>query len=1385
MTDNVEDEEDDAIQDKDKEAVHTVEFLLGWKCREEYEEHDFFVSYRVASDRLLANELGLKLCKPEYRGAHVKHCFLDRECLVTGTSWQEGFLQGLLRARVIVLLCSIGALERVKRADKKADNMLLEWEIALDKLQRSESYVLPVLVGQQRTMITSDGHSVLAYRRFLDEFDLSLAEFPDTYHVHSQSPKRHTIRGLVRTLLNLQAVARWPDDVGDIARDASEMHARSMRELQRLKQPSETVSLAIGAAIRRITTILKPLDFEAERKRLRQAHQEGTRMWLLDEIFIWLKEEDSRVFWLKGDPGVGKSVMAGVVANALQGELHLGAAFFCKHDDVSRRDASKLIHTMACGLAHWDHRIAFHLEKFLRAHPHITSQSVPEQFAGLVLEPLSAVPDSDNTVVLVVDAIDECGEKHSRKDILNVLGVECAKLPSFVKLFVTSRMEEDIVAAFANLEPYKLLDPRDRNNLHDLELKAQSMLEEQLSHHAISQIELLDLVDMIVKKSAGVFVWLTMAEPFLRECNDVEKMRTTIVDLPSNVEGLYEGTLMRAYERCPALADIVPLVIIAQEPLTPATIAGFLGFTDLEVTSALDVMSGIVKADQVVKVRHKSLTDFITNPERCKEKSLLVSLPSGNAKLAAYCLTSMNNLLRPNPCNLATRCLNSEIPKLAEGIQTSIPHIIYAAEFWLDHVLHSGDEDTEHLLPLVGAFLTTKLLDWFEVLSLLGQEHVNGAIFRLWDLHLWLKKHPDTEQYQDLAYDAWRFLQDFHSLIHGSAFHIRCTSVECVAISAAETYLVTCSVDKTAKVYDTRSGTRLRTLEDAHPLSYVCISPDETFCVTVSQHRTITVWNIATGAVVKRIEDTSAAFSIAISPDGKRIVTGSVKESAKIWDLASGTLLRELVGHTDAVKSVAVSRDGVHIVTGSDDGTVRMWNMDTGMTVMVFEGHTKAVEAVAVSDDGKWVVTGSADATARVWDPSTGSALQTLEGHVTAVEAVAISGNGLIVTGSRDNTAKVWDGASGALIKTLYRHGLAVWTVAINRDGTRVVTGSADRTTKVWDISSGSSSETEYEPEDFAPVTFIGKSGTYTIHTVGVDSSGRRMVTGSVDGIVTVWDMETHSILWSRKEHQDWVTATVISRDGRHIITGSNDTTAKMWDADTGSVVCTLEGHKYRVESVAICDAGEFIVTGSFDASAKVWDTTGSLKWTLSGHKDCVKAVAVDNREALVVTGSTDRTARVWDLLTGKLINILDLSDIVYSVAINPGWIITRLGVDGGVLKRWDIEAYGGAQSKTGRRKWPFGRTRSSSSLPRPRAGSESSLGEQGNRSDDGLGLFGGGFYTIKRSGGWVTGQRSVVSKPETLGWLPHNYRGEVRATKTVVVVFKDDKRAVFIRGWS
>ena len=67
----------------------------------------------------------------------------------------------------------------------------------------------------------------------------------------------------------------------------------------------------------------------------------------------------------------------------------------------------------------------------------------------------------------------------------------------------------------------------------------------------------------------------------------------------------------------------------------------------------------------------------------------------------------------------------------------------------------------------------------------------------------------------------------------------------------------------------------------------------------------------------------------------------------------------------------------------------------------------------------------------------------------------------------------------------------------------------------------------------------------------------------------------------SRSKGMVQVLSVAFSPDGKRIVSGSDDGTIKVWDAATGQETLTLKGHSSAVNSVAFSPDGKRIVTGS------------------------------------------------------------------------------------------------------------------------------------------------------------------------------------------------------------
>ncbi|KAG8765956.1 hypothetical protein FRC12_007180 [Ceratobasidium sp. 428] len=1059
----------------------------------------------------------------------------------------------------------------------------------------------------------------------------------------------------------------------------------------------------------------------------------GTREAMITDIVDWCNSSSNtdNFLWVHGHAGLGKSTIATSVCQRLESQKILAASFFCKRDDEARRDPQRLLTTVIRGLAQWHPGYAQALTLAIQSDNSVCSAPMQTQYDKLVANLFTdpTVLAKGDCLVFVVDALDECGDRTTRRQILEQLHT-MSQLVNWLRVVVTSRPDEDIMEYFHSASLVSERDVHEYNASRDIQV----FIHKQLSKSAKSKLLPSDAELNLVKKADGLFIWAqTACEFVLRGTDPAERLHLLLQEAEktpaiSTLDILYSvaienssgdmgGDNLRSITQC--LGTIA--ACSARTPLPISTLCEILGQRVKEsvMKHVVDSLGAVLYVDKTGAVRayHASFLDYLNTRESTDR--LFMDLPARNLELAEGCLDTMKAKLKFNICGLTTSYKrNDEIGNLNDLVRKSISAgLQYSSIYWTSHLLQARqsvslsqwEERLDELLdePMV--------LYWVETLSLMGK--LDAALNAVRDL----SNLRGSEKKIRMVNDLERFLQAFYLPISSSTPHLYISGVallprmtmlardvhkyfpntlqviqgeqkswsrllhcivtdakvHCVGVSPNGLLIASSSEDNTVQLWDADTGApRGKPMNDhSSTITFVAFSPDGRHIVSGSDDNTVRVWDAATGAAVgdPLTGHSDPVTSVAFSPDGRRIVSGSYDNTVRVWDADTGAAVGDpLTGHSDPVTSVAFSPDGRRIVSGSEDDTVRVWDADTGATIGdPLAGHSDPVTSVAFSPDGRRIVSGSWDNTVRVWDAATGAAVgDPLAGHSYAVTSVAFSPDGRrIVSGSRDNTVRVWDADTSAAVgDPLAGHSDPVSSVAFSPDGRRIVSGSRDRTVRVWDADTGAA----------VGDPLAGHSDEVT--SVAFFTDGRRIVSGSYDNTVRVWDADTGAAVGDPLAgHSHPVTSVAFSPDGRRIVSGSYDNTVRVWDADTGAAVGDpLTGHSDPVTSVAFSPDGRRIVSGSGDRTVRVWDadTGAAVGDPLTGHSHEVTSVAFFTDGRRIVSGSYDNTVRVWDADTGAAVGdpLTGHSDPVTSVAFSLDGRRIVSGSGDRTVRVWDAD---------------------------------------------------------------------------------------------------------------
>jgi WD40 repeat protein len=487
------------------------------------------------------------------------------------------------------------------------------------------------------------------------------------------------------------------------------------------------------------------------------------------------------------------------------------------------------------------------------------------------------------------------------------------------------------------------------------------------------------------------------------------------------------------------------------------------------------------------------------------------------------------------------------------------------------------------------------------------------------------------------------------------------------AFSPDGSRIVTASNDRTARVWDARTGVQLLVLTGhARELMTAVYSRDGTEILTASLDGTARTWDARTGSPRRVLHHAGRVGCASYSPDGARILTAG-DSRWRVWDAASGAPLAEFSGHREGC--ARYSPDGTRIVMRSadDPNTVRIWDARTGVPLAELSGHTGPVEGGVYSPDGRQIVTASDDATARTWDARTGAPLAVLSGHAGEVWSAVWSPDGsTIATTSTDKTVRIWDAKKGTQIKVLTGHVDIIEGATFSPDGTRLLTGGWDSVARIWDLTGG-------------PRGVVLSGHTGDVGAAAYSPDGLRVATGSTDKTARLWDPRTGAQLAVLSGHTDALESVAYSPDGARIVTASPDKTARVWDARTGAPLLTLTSPT-RFRFASYSPDGGRIVASFEDLTFGIWDAhTGKQLAISPGHHPNYNGASGDGYTATyspdglrILTGSIDKTARMWDAKSLAQLAVLPHSDFVNSAFYSPDGTRIVTATDDRNANVWD-----------------------------------------------------------------------------------------------------------------
>ena len=485
-------------------------------------------------------------------------------------------------------------------------------------------------------------------------------------------------------------------------------------------------------------------EYDAVSPALRNGCTEDTRKAILDTLRMWASDNaTTKVYWLNGMAGTGKTTIAYSFSEILNDNESLGGTFFCSHLRVDTSDVRCIIPTICLQLAarKFLPSLSHLILDVVENNPDCKSWRIGKQFQNFIVKPLIAASRDTSKIVfpvIVLDALDECSDQSLVAELLSVILKNSPSLP--VKFFITSRPEIMVKESFAKPWTHSkfILHEVEKELVKaDIELYIKGWLNmHDGSHDWPPQNE----VERLVNMSGALFIYAATVCKYIAQrgslgmpqrLSDVVNSKldkTSGVTHPLNI--LYERILDTAYaftnEKERKDIDIIlKTVVYVYNPLSINAISALMEIPVKHTEAALSSLHSLIYIpsqgpDMPISTFHASFYDFISNQIYSSKHYLDPCI--SHKYIAHQCLGLMNKawLQKSKICYLQER----KCTEISESLA-------YACSNWTIHFIYKDAGEPDEL----NNFFQKHLLRWMDCLSILGK--LGNAIHSLTMLKNW------------------------------------------------------------------------------------------------------------------------------------------------------------------------------------------------------------------------------------------------------------------------------------------------------------------------------------------------------------------------------------------------------------------------------------------------------------------------------------------------------------------------------------------------------------------------------------------------------------------------------------------------------------------------
>ncbi|KAJ4025043.1 hypothetical protein NW752_002503 [Fusarium irregulare] len=720
----------------------------------------------------------------------------------------------------------------------------------------------------------------------------------------------------------------------------------------------------------------------------------------------------------------------------------LGASFFFKQVDNTRNDIQRFFTTVAWSLAETFDDFKPLVAQAVNNNLTIGTKAPQQQLQHLLAETLFILDNNTYLpirLIVVVDALDE-REEHIQQAFSQLDEGSHRSVP-LEKIKLDAEGDKDDITQYirSTLRAIARQHGCEEDEVSTTTIKQLSEKSNGLFIYAATACRFLDAgdfadpldrqdrLDLILETSTDTDDWGDDGPQ-----NQIDDIYLKVLSFPAR-EKLSPSARRMTYE---IMKNTLGFLVTVFQPVTIPSLEGFVQSVFKGSGVIADRLERLLKKLQAIvaiptdeksplELMHLSFRDFILNKERTQHLMFQVDEAEMHKKAFLYCLDVMSNELRRDICDLKwPGTMASEIPgeRIKEHIQ---PPLSYACRYWVDHLvkLDAADQREVGLLDdgSVHRFLQNSLLYWLEIMALM--EETTASIIMI--NKLWcLVESLDHQQLTGLIYDMRRFTLVNRWIIENAPLQIYLSTLvfspkTSLIRNLFQSHIPNWIVQQ--PVVDDQWTSELSVIQGhTMKVDFIAFSPAGDLILSLSDDRTARLWDTVTGTERFKFESSTNYTFAAFSPSGESVAFGCWDGSVYARQLAGGAKLH-FDGHDGWVRQVTYSpRTGKMLASAAEPSSFKIWTIGQRHARHVLPGppHPRRKwwdGACGFTPDEQYLITLEFGQNITIWDTRNGHCIRTLDNFQPgSVRDLTISLNdSMAAICTREDTVKVFNVLTG------------------------------------------------------------------------------------------------------------------------------------------------------------------------------------------------------------------------------------------------------------------------------------------------------------------------------------------------------------------------------------